>query len=297
MDQELAAEFDGFEKEYESVRSRAGLIDLSFRGRLKVSGKDRVSFLHRLLSVDIKNLKSGECITGCFLTGTAKIQCLLDVYAGEDALWIDTHESKAAHVAELFEKFHFNEDVNFEDVTGEYAEIAVEGPDSDSWRGHFSGDIVMAKSISGEKGFRVWCLPSKALPGIPWVGFKALETLRLEAGEPYFGIDITDATLQPETGRDDWASTTKGCYAGQEIIQRVRNFGHPSRLLVKLETDTAGDLRGAKILSDGSEAGVITSSAFSPRSGKTVALGYVAYDKRNNPKFEINGAKAVISER
>lgn len=293
-DWELPLEFSGFKLEYDAVRKKAGLIDLSFRGRLAVTGKDRVNFLHRLLSIDVKNLKFGECVTGCFLTGTAKIQCLVDVMIRENEVWIDTHESKASDVAALFEKFHFNENVHFEDVTNQWGEIAIEGPESDQFISGFSADCIFKKSISGEKGFRVWVRPGATLPNLPWIGFKAFEALRIEAGEPYFGIDVDESTLQPETGRDDWASTTKGCYAGQEIIQRVRNFGHPSRLLIRLVTDSGENIIGEKITSAGAEAGIVTSSALSPRTGKTIALGLVPYGKN---QFEVKGKPAVILER
>lgn len=294
QDWELPLEFSGFRQEYEAVRQKAGLIDLSFRGRLAVTGKDRVNFFHRLLSIDVKNLKTGECVTGCFLTGTAKIQCLVDVMIRENEIWLDTHESKASDVAALFEKFHFNEDVRFEDITNLCGEIAIEGPESDQHISGFPADCVFKKSISGEKGFRVWIRPGASLPNLPWVGFKALEALRIEAGEPYFGIDVDESTLQPETGRDDWASTTKGCYAGQEIIQRVRNFGHPSRLLIRLEADLPENIIGEKITAGGAEAGIVTSSAISPRTGKTIALGFVPYGKN---QFEVKGKTAVILER
>lgn len=281
---EIAQEFDGFEKEYERVRSGAGLINLSFRGRLRVTGKDRSGFLQRLISIDVNGMKPGDCQTGCFLTGTAKIQCVLDVLMQENEILLDTHESQAAQVAALFEKFHFNEDVAFEDVSETYAEFALEGPKAPEAIKNFPirPDLVIAeKSITGEKGFRIW-IPSSGAQVLEKmspirVGFNAFDALRIEAQEPFFGIDIDENTLLPETGKLDWASTTKGCYAGQEVIQRVRNFGHPSRLLVKLLGEGRGALTGARILAERKEVGVVTSAAFSQRLKKSIGLGLIPF--------------------
>ncbi len=285
------SDFGKLEEEYNTVRRNAGLMDLSHRGRIAVTGKDRKSFLHRLLSIDVNNLKPGECITGCFLTGSAKIQCLLDIIDGGETIWLDTHESRAAHVAALLEKFHFNEQVAFENVSGKYAELALEGPAIAKFIKPFRDCAVLSyqKSISGEPGERFWVPAEKARrlkeSGVPVIGEKALNALRIEAGEPLFGVDIDESMLQPETGRDEWASVTKGCYAGQEIIQRVRNFAHPVRLLIKLEVAAKEeDFHGAKILSEDREIGTVTSSAYSPGNGNTVALGRVIFEQAGDGK-------------
>jgi len=280
LGQEVPEEFEGFKREYEKIRSGFGLVDFSFRGRVQVTGKDRINFLHRLLSIDVKNLAPGECVTGCFLTGTAKIQCLLDITVTENAVCIDTHESRAKHVIQIFEKYHFNEDVAFEDVSESFGEIAIVGSQK---------EVVSGKGIFlGKNWNTVWTRSSEDIPKASWIGFKAFDAYRIEVREPYFGIDIDETTLQPETGHDAWASTRKGCYAGQEIIQRVRNFGHPTKRLVTFVVDTQSSVTGAKVFAEGNEVGRITSSGLSPRFQKTVALGFVPFEMAlPGKKFEI----------
>jgi len=100
--------------------------------------------------------------------------------------------------------------------------------------------------------------------------------VRLEQGKPRYGDDIFDSTLPQETRRTDAVHFAKGCYLGQEIVERIRSRGHVNRLLVKLEIEGAEQLpSGAKIEAEGKESGEVTSSAFSPALGKTVALAYV----------------------
>ncbi len=304
---DLPREFSGFESEYTAFRNSAAVFDLSFRGRLKVSGKDSTAFLQRLLSSDVKNLKPGEGNTGCFLTAAAKLQCVLDILKEESAIWLDCHESSAERVSELLEKFHFNEDLAIENMSSKFALTGVEGPKSweilqslfgkvpqiknnlDHFVVKYNGHEcrIVNQSLSGEPGFWVW-LPMEC--GSPFfkgaqnaggllTGFSAVNAVRIEAGYPFFGIDMDEHTLQPELNRNEWASTAKGCYAGQEVIQRVRNFGHASKVLVHLSADMNESLSQARLVSDGKEAGWITSFAYNPVLKKTFALGYIGYSE------------------
>jgi folate-binding protein YgfZ len=112
------------------------------------------------------------------------------------------------------------------------------------------------------------------------VGPDALETLRIEAGIPRYGIDMDETNVVTETNLDDAVSFTKGCYIGQEIIARIKYRGHVAKKLTGLIFENEVALESStKILSpDNKEIGHVTSLTFSPRLKQTIALGYVKYD-------------------
>jgi aminomethyltransferase len=122
------------------------------------------------------------------------------------------------------------------------------------------------------------------------------EAVRIEHGRPRYGKDITIARLAAETGQTHALHFQKGCYLGQEIVERVRSRGHVNRHLVKLELDGRSVPDGeAKILADGKEVGEITSAAFSPHAGKVRALGYVRVPhEKTGTNVEVNGVEGRI---
>jgi len=112
------------------------------------------------------------------------------------------------------------------------------------------------------------------------VSLETLETLRIEAGIPRFGVDMDETTVVTEVNLDEAVSFTKGCYLGQEIIVRIKHRGHVAKKLTGMILGVTAELkRGAKVLSaDDKEIGRVTSSALSPRLDRTLALGYLKYD-------------------
>ncbi|HLE61766.1 MAG TPA: glycine cleavage T C-terminal barrel domain-containing protein, partial [Pyrinomonadaceae bacterium] len=112
------------------------------------------------------------------------------------------------------------------------------------------------------------------------VGFDTLEILRIEAGQPRYGVDMDETNVVLETNLDEAVSFTKGCYTGQEIIARIKYRGHVAKKLTGLRFNEAAEIKdGAKILSqDNKEIGRVTSATFSPTLNGTIALAYVKYD-------------------
>jgi len=108
-------------------------------------------------------------------------------------------------------------------------------------------------------------------------GWEAFEAARIEAGIPRFGVDMDETNFPQECGIECRAiSYQKGCYIGQEIVERVRSRGHVNKLLTALRIDAVEPPSpGTKLSADGTEAGEITSAAFSPAIRKVVALGFL----------------------
>jgi folate-binding protein YgfZ len=130
-----------------------------------------------------------------------------------------------------------------------------------------------------------------------WVGAEAYEILRIEAGIPRYGVDITDDNLILETGLNQAVSFTKGCYLGQEVVERIRSRGHVNKALTGLVID--GDkppVAGSKIWSSEKEVGTITSSIYSPALESPIALGYVHRDHRSpGTELVIRQDQAVLN--
>jgi aminomethyltransferase len=199
-------------------------------------------------------------------------------------------------VYQHLDHFIIADDVTLKDATDRLAALSVEGPAAaevlskvgapipDLPYSHvdWNGRIVARLSSTGASGFRIFApreqiaaLTSElAAAGIPQVDAASARVVRLEHSRPRYGEDITETTLPQETQQAHALHFSKGCYIGQEIVERIRSRGHVNRLLMGLRIDatTAPDA-GTKITAGGADIGEITSAAFSPAFGKVVALG------------------------
>jgi folate-binding protein YgfZ len=169
-------------------------------------------------------------------------------------------------------------------AAAELAAIGAPVPEVEYGHAPWNGGIVERVSETGGPGFRIF-MPEEAKA--EWIA--RLESagavratpgevriVRLEHGKPRYGEDIFDTTLPQESQQMHAVHFAKGCYIGQEIVERIRSRGRVNRLLVKLEVEGEAPLDGGtKVTADDAEAGEITSSAFSPALGKVVALAYL----------------------
>ena len=147
------------------------------------------------------------------------------------------------------------------------------------------GETTIARiSLTGQPGFRIYAAASAADEivrrlagaGAQPATAEDARVVRMENGRPRYGEDIRDTSLAQETGQMHAVSFSKGCYLGQEIVERIRAQGHVNRKLVRLRLDSATPpAAGARLTADGAEAGEITSSVYSPAQGCAVALAYV----------------------
>ena len=211
---------------------------------------------------------------------------------------LDTESETRERVLGHLDKYIIADDVALEDVTATLACVAVEGPhaaavlaaigapapDAEYAHARWEGGIVERGSETGAPGFRIF-MPSESKAD--WIARlesagaihatpDEARTVRLEHGRPRYGDDIFDTTLPQETRQMHAVHFAKGCYIGQEIVERIRSRGHVNRLLVKLEVEGDAPLPGGtKVTAGVAEAGEITSSAFSPALGKVIALAYV----------------------
>jgi folate-binding protein YgfZ len=296
--------------EYAAVRDGgAGVIDLSSRGRLLVSGSEAVMFLNGLITNDMKTLGLNSWMPAVFPNVQGRLIASVRIIHRDDGFLIDTEHATLETVAKLLGRFILAGDFQVTDLSSETAMLSVQGRKAaevvrqalDETAASVSrggvataqlagGKVTIIRAThSGEDGFDI-LVDANAVEdlrrsligaGVSPCGQEVAEILRIEAGIPRFGIDMDETKVVTETNLDDAVSFTKGCYIGQEIIARIKYRGHVAKKLtgVSLEQNVALE-SGAKILSSGDdkEIGALTSWTVSPRLKQTIALSYVKYD-------------------
>jgi len=296
--------------EYSAVRDGgAGVIDLSSRGRLLVSGSEAVMFLNGLITNDMKTLAVNSWMPAVFPNVQGRLIAAARIIHRDDGFLIDTENVTLETVTKLLERFTLAGDFRLRDLTGETAMLSVQGGNAAETLRQTLGETaaavargqvasaqlengnevtVIRATHTGEDGFdllvdsndaSILSAPLQAAGAQP-LGPEVEETLRIEAGVPRFGIDMDEMKVVTETNLDDAVSFTKGCYIGQEIIARIKYRGHVAKKLTGVTMEAKVALAGdAKILSeDEKEIGSITSATISPRMKHTIALAYVKYD-------------------
>ncbi|HXJ77849.1 MAG TPA: aminomethyltransferase family protein [Candidatus Methylomirabilis sp.] len=289
--------------EYRAVREGAGVIDRSLVGKATVTGRDRQAFLHAMLSNEINSLRPGQGTGAAFLDAHGKVMALLHIYVLEDRLLLELPPGLTTQTLQLFDKFLISEKAYFEAADESFAVVNVEGPGAPALLSRLCGralDLapyehvevslagapvrVIRRSDVGGAGCQCWTMafhgPAlwRALveAGARPVGAEALNVLRVEAGIPWYGHDVDETVILPETRLEQLVSYNKGCYLGQEVVARVKYRGHVNRALSGLVVE--GDRvpsSGAKVLGDGTDIGRVTSAVRSVAVGQPIALAYV----------------------
>src|SRR5438445_2942601 len=278
-------------EEYAVVRRRVGFLDRGDFGVLELTGRDRASFLHALLSNEVKALGPGQGCAATLLDIHGKVQVVLFVWVADDRIFVVTPPAMAAKTAEALDHYLFSEKVAIEDVSREKTLFVLAGPQaretSDRLMGKLGETQVRLVSGGGETGeAEVWIMCAltdaakvrDALAGadVRSVGPEAFESLRIEAGTPLFGHDVDESVLLSEIPFDNLLSHTKGCYPGQEVVVRIRDRGHVNRMLRGLVLD--GDQvppQGAEVVLDDTTIGKVTSAVRSFGLARPIALAFV----------------------
>ena len=293
--------------QYAAAHHSAAMFDRSSRGRIEMTGADRRTFLHALVTNDVAGLAKGSGAYAAYLTPQGRMISDMSLFELGDRLLISVEGTVASALTERLDKLIFSEDVQVRDVSHDLVEIGVYGPEASllieravaisvsglirEYDNLATGPRVFARSeelgvegfvamVPGPERHAFWSALTDA--GAVAGGEETFETLRVEAGRPRFGVDMDSDTIPLEAGIEDRAiSFTKGCYVGQEVIVRVMHRGHGrvARRLVRLTIDDARvPFRGDTILAGTKEVGSVTSAVMSPRAGRPLALGYVHRD-------------------
>jgi folate-binding protein YgfZ len=270
---------------YQALRQRAAWIDLSDRGKIRVTGEDRARLLHALSTNDIQNLAPGQTVYAFFLNEKGRI--IADAYISNlgDALWLDTEPELKDALTGHLDRYIIADDVTLEDQSDSFACIGIEGPQAPELAP--KAGLQTNASATGQPALRAF-LPAAEKAGylarlaerdIPPATIDEARIVRLENGFPRYGDDISDKHLVQETQIRHAVHPNKGCYLGQEIVERIRSRATVHRTLRQFELHGELPQSGAALHAEGDDKpiGEITSASHYALPGftRTLALGFV----------------------
>jgi folate-binding protein YgfZ len=309
-ERQVPAHYGDVDAEVLTLRKSAGWVDRSVRGRIRLTGTDRASFLQGLFTNDVVNVAPGRGVYGTFLTQKGRMIADGRVYPDATNLLLDVEPATRERILSHLDRFHFTEAVEWTDITLDTVCLSVFGPrsrtvfellfperkypaDLELFQSPLFGEPawIAGNALIGDPGFDLIVpagiagavIERLGLLGAKPVGWDALEIARIEAGTPRFGIELTETTIPLEAGLSERAiSFKKGCYIGQEIIARIDSRGMPARRLVGFSIEGPVLPAEAEIRKGEQTVGTVMSSVVSPSlRGRPIALGYVRKDIAN----------------
>jgi folate-binding protein YgfZ len=301
----------------------AGLSSLDQTGWIRVTGEDRVRWLNGMVTNSVQDLQSGKGCYNFLLSVQGRIQGDGYIFAEADALLLETAAEQISALMALLDRFIIMDDVELTDISSTRSGLSLSGPEaasllqriglsvaslgelerqSTSWN---SADITLIHAYSPlVPRFEVWTEPETvkalseallsagAIPCDP----QSQQWLRLLAGTPKYGIDIRDKELPQETGQTRALHFAKGCYLGQEIVERIRSRGNVHRTFTAFRLEGTLPDSGTMLEADGKQVGELTSVAAIPLSTEQtqLGLGYIRREalERNLP-LQYSGGIAV----
>ncbi|MDQ6699088.1 MAG: folate-binding protein [Acidobacteriota bacterium] len=303
---------------YDALRAGAAFLDLSDRGRIYVTGEDRARLLHAMTTNHVQQLTPGTGLYAFFLNAQGRILGDVNLYCFDDRLLLDTEPETREYLYQHLDKFIIADDATLDDATARTFAIALEGPGATALLTAIGAPIpeepyahaaweswtIARDSVTGADGFRFFgdaetkaeLISKLTSAGAVPASAEQARAVRLEHFKPRYGEDIHATTLPQETTLAKALHFKKGCYLGQEIVERIRSRGHVNRVLVGLEIEGRQPVpAGTKLTSEGKEIGEVTSSAYSPALGKVVALAYARVQAiEGRDSIEVNGANGAI---
>ncbi len=306
--------------ELDTLLRGAGLSPLRHSGWICVTGEDRVRWLNGMVTNSVQHLAPGEGAYNFFLNAQGRIQGDGTIFqapaedpAQQDALWIETAREQVAGLMSMLDHFIIMDDVELRDVSAEWSGLLIAGPQAASvmnkigiashparppaihtaaWKNariqviHAYSPLVPRYEIwTRNTGHAALASISEALQQAGAIPFKpeTLEQLRMLEGTPLYGVDMRDRELPQETGQQRALHFSKGCYLGQEIVERIRSRGSVHRTFGGFRLEGELPAAGATLEVEGKAVGELTSVAAIPLSPSSqtpaafaqLALGYV----------------------
>src|SRR5438067_41910 len=323
---ETAAVFKDVSSEFRELNSGCALYDLGWRAKVAISGEDRIRWLNGMVTNNVKDLPVNRGNYSFVLNPQGRILADLYTYNRGDHLLIDTERSQLEGLLKIFEHYIIMDDVEVSDKSDSLAAIGIQGPKATEVLERAgisepgleplqiadltSGGVALSLTRIASPEFRIyefWASPAAIVQiwdllvqaGDVPVGSEALEKFRVMIGFPKYGTDIRDRDLPQETDQKHALNFTKGCYIGQEIVERIRSRGNVHRKFqgFVLEGELPG--RGTKLEADGKEVGELTSISRIPTNNgdRSIALGYIRREAlERGAKITYAGGEARPSE-
>jgi tRNA-modifying protein YgfZ len=276
----VAAHYGDPYAEQRVLATRWGVVDASHRGVVRITGQDRLSWLHSLTTQHLEKLAPGSATQALVLSPQGHVEHQLTLTDDGTAVWAYVEPGTAQQLVDFLISMRFMLRVEPEDVTADYAVLTLMGPELD---GRLTRELTGAAVVLDNGHGKDLIVPRSAIAaqaealraaGAGLAGMWAHEALRIAAGRPRLGLDTDHRTIPHEVG---WIGTAvhldKGCYRGQETVARVHNLGHPPRRLVLLHLDGSEDRLPAHadaVRLEGADVGFVGSS------GRHYELGPIA---------------------
>jgi aminomethyltransferase len=293
------------ERTHRAVRNAVGVIEASY-GIVEVRGGDRVEFVDNAVTNRIPE-EDGRGVYALLLDPQGRVRTDMYVYNAAERLLCFTPPAQAGWLAEEWADHIFIQDVEVREATAEFGVFGVHGPMATEKvasvlngagapgepltfvRGSMAdaGVVVIASDApTGEEGYEVVCAASEAAdvfktllslgnPATPF-GYRAWDSLTLEAGTPLFASELEGA-IPNVAGLRNAVDYEKGCFVGQEVVSRVQNRGRPSKRLVGLLAEAVPEV-GAPVFDGDAEVGEVTRAVESPSLDRPIAFSRVRFD-------------------
>ena len=319
-------------EEYQAVRDAVGFLDLSDRGKIEITGPDRITFLHSMISNDVKELSEWAGRYGTFLTARGRIVSDFFYYKLPEQIILDITTDLLVKTVQTLEKYIVMDEVDLSDASSDSSHFSLQGPGASNLVQEVFGDSgpeepyavqevqwqdttlwLIRKNELAESGFEM-ILPPKIAPplqaalkekgsgaGLREIGQEARNILRMEASIPWYGKDMDENRYPVEARLKEAISYTKGCYLGQEVVSKATHVGGVSNLLMGLRIQGEQiPSQGSAVFNDaGKQIGAVTSAVFSPRSQGPIAFAYLkrAFAEPGGLcQVEIEGGESVPAE-
>jgi folate-binding protein YgfZ len=314
--------------EFDALRTGCGAYDLGFRAKISLTGGDRVRWLNGMVTNNIRDLAQGHGLYAFLLNPQGRILGDMVAYNCGDSLLLDTDRSQVEKILATFDHYIIMDDVEVNDLGQKLTVVGVSGPKSRevlkaagfavpellplqvqgvSWQG------AQCSLVRGEQAqqdaYEIWLAPEKVnqlweallAAGATPVGAEALEMDRIVSGIPLYAVDIRERDLPQETEQNRALNFSKGCYVGQEIVERIRSRGNVHRKFTGFVSQDGAPLTpGAKVMvgdvAGEKEVGEITSATTLPHQAtQSIALGYIRREHAiPHKEVTIAGAKARV---
>jgi folate-binding protein YgfZ len=318
-------DFGDVRAEFAALISGCGVYDLGGRAKISLTGGDRVRWLNGMITNNVRDLAPGYGVYAFLLNPQGHILGDLYAYNLGESLLVDTDRAQTEKILAVFDKYIIMDDVEVANVSEKLAAIALAGPNTlETLRaaafdipslapGQFveliwqQMNLVLVRSDNRNvEAFELWSPPENieklhgalVRAGAKPAGTAAVELLRIAAGISCYGVDIRERDLPQETEQERALSFVKGCYVGQEIVERIRSRGQVRRKFSGFEVQGALPAPGSKIQLDGKDVGEITSAASLPlpSGDRRVALGYIRREAATAGKVvDAGGSEARVA--
>ena len=329
----MAARFSDPQAEYDALRNGCGVYDLGFRARISLQGGDRVRWMNGMVTNNIRDLAVGRGVYAFLLNPQGRILGDMFVFNEGETLTVETDRNQVEKILATFDHFIIMDDVEVTNISENWTALGVAGPRARAILNAAGIEVPELQPLQihaakctcdcdclecvvvrgedlGHESYEIWLAPKDVYKtwqaliaaGATAVGSEALEVERIVAGVPLYGVDIRERDLPQETEQMRALNFNKGCYVGQEIVERIRSRGNVHRTFTGFLMEGRAEIdlgKDAKIVSGEKEVGEITSFAIlrSASGERTIALGYIRREAGvPGREVTINGINATVAQ-